>query len=503
MNWLKDEKFYLLVMLLLILLIGVRTPLDSDMWWHLRAGKATWQEKEVLLRDIFSYTRYGENWVNHSWLSQLVMYGLYALEKFPALSLWVGLTAMAAMYFLYLQTEGAIFIRIASVFLSAFISSVVWSPRPQLFSILMFALTGWVLFRYRHGERNSLIYLLPIFLLWSNLHGGYVLGVILILTQIAGLLINQLTADEHQVEQGWQDLKRLSAWLAGCLLVVLINPNGINMWRIPFQTVGVETLQDYIAEWASPDFHQPVQQVFLILLFGLYSAAAFSRTRLDGRDLMSVAVFGISALVARRNFGPFALVAAPVLSRHMNDIYQDYRQILTRKYPRLKRFFKFQKQSEKRLSPILRTILNSGLVVGLLFGTGTKWLNVSRQHFMDRVIPQYFPAQAVSWIEKNHPQGRMFNSYNWGGYLIWRLSDTPVFVDGRTDLFGDPIIEDWLSVIQMEAGWEQVIDRWQIRWVLIEPDQPLAKILAYSGWDLIYQDETAVIYLRNSQDDER
>ncbi len=503
MNWLKDEKFYLLVMLLLILLIAVRTPLDSDMWWHLRAGQTTWQQKGVLQRDIFSYTRFGEDWVNHSWLSQLVMYGLYALGKFPALSLWVGLTAMVAMYVVYLQTEGAIFIRIASVFLSAFVSSVVWSPRPQLFSILMFALTGWVLFRYRQGQRNSLIYLLPIFLLWSNLHGGYVLGIILILTQIAGLLLNQLTAEEDQVEQGWQDLKRLSAWFAGCLLVVLINPNGISMWRIPFQTVGVETLQDYITEWASPDFHQPVQQVLLILLFGLYSAAAFSRRRLDGRDLMSVAVFGISALVARRNFGPFALTAAPVLSRHLDDIYREYRQILTLKSPGLRRFFEFQKQSEKSLPSLLRTILNSILVVLLLFGTATKWLKVSGQNFMDRVIPQYFPAQAASWIEENQPQGRMFNSYNWGGYLIWRLSHTPVFVDGRTDLFGDPVIKDWLSVVKVETEWEQVIEKWQINWVLIEPDQPLAEVLACSGWDRIYQDETAVIYLRNSPDVER
>ena len=503
MKWLKDEKFYLLVMLLLILLIAVRTPLDSDMWWHLRAGKTTWQQKGVLQRDIFSYTRYGEDWVNHSWLSQLVMYGLYALGKFPALSLWVGLTAMAAMYFLYLQTEGALFIRISSVFLSAFVSSVVWSPRPQLFSILMFALTGWVLFRYRQGQRNSLIYLLPIFLIWSNLHGGYVLGVILILTQIAGLLLNQLTAEEHQIMQGREDLKRLSAWFAGCLLVVLINPNGISMWRIPFQTVGVETLQDYIAEWASPDFHQPVQQVFLILLFGSYSAAAFSRRRLEGRDLISVAVFGISALVARRNFGPFALAAAPVLSRHLNDIYQDFRQIWTRKSYRLKRFFEFQQQSERSLPSLLRIILNSGVVFLLLIGTGIKWLNVSGQHFMERVTPQYFPVQAVSWIEKNPPQGRMFNSYNWGGYLIWRLTDSPVFVAGRTDLFGEPVIEDWLSVIQVEAGWEQVIDKWQINWVLIEPDQPLAEVLACSGWDRIYQDGTAAIYLRNSQNDER
>jgi hypothetical protein len=90
----------------------------------------------------------------------------------------------------------------------------------------------------------------------------------------------------------------------------------------------------------------------------------------------------------------------------------------------------------------------------------------------------------------------MFNSYNWGGYLMWTLRDYPVFVDGRTDLYSDEIINQWLQVVNAKNGWQTVLDKWDINLILIEPTWPIVKVLPNAGWKIFYQDNTAVLFGR-------
>jgi hypothetical protein len=106
------------------------------------------------------------------------------------------------------------------------------------------------------------------------------------------------------------------------------------------------------------------------------------------------------------------------------------------------------------------------------------------------------PVEAVAFLQENQPEGRLFNSYNWGGYLIWALPEYPVFVDGRTDLYGDEIILDWLAIVQAQSGWEDQLEQWGADLVLIEPDWALARVLPYAGWAPLYEDEHSVLYRR-------
>jgi hypothetical protein len=112
-----------------------------------------------------------------------------------------------------------------------------------------------------------------------------------------------------------------------------------------------------------------------------------------------------------------------------------------------------------------------------------------------REIKKTMPVEAVNIIKLNKPSGQLFNSYNWGGYLIWALPEYPVFIDGRTDLYNDEIISQWLQVVQAEDGWQQVLDRWGVGSILIEPDRPVVKQLLTKGWKQIYGDDVAVVYI--------
>ncbi len=108
-----------------------------------------------------------------------------------------------------------------------------------------------------------------------------------------------------------------------------------------------------------------------------------------------------------------------------------------------------------------------------------------------------FPYAAMTWIGENLPEGRMMNSYNWGGYFEWKLRDYPVFLDSRADLFGDEIIGQWLDVMNAREDWLEILDHWRINFVVIEPGWHVVDMLPYHGWEELYRDEQSVIFGRS------
>jgi hypothetical protein len=113
---------------------------------------------------------------------------------------------------------------------------------------------------------------------------------------------------------------------------------------------------------------------------------------------------------------------------------------------------------------------------------------------------QSLPAKAVQFMQQNSPPGPLFNSYNWGGYLIFKLwPDYPVYIDGRTDLYDDAFLRRYLNVATGGEGWRQSLDEDGINLVLIESDSTLAKFLAgSSAWTKIYQDNLATVFVRKT-----
>lgn len=496
----QSNRLVLVLIFVLVFLMAARTPLDTDLWWHLRAGETTLQTGQPMLTDTLSFSRTGSNWINHSWLTEVGMALVFRAGSYLGLSLVVALLAAISMVILYYQMSGPALLRAFIILLATMVAAVVWSPRPQILSLVLLAICGLILDAYRRKGVNRLWSLPPIFVLWSNLHGGYPLGLMLIGAVMAGEIIDALfeTPDNRPIH--WRRLKMLLPVLFGCVLAVIVNPNGLSMWKIPFQTVGVGILQDAIPEWASPDFHDLIQQPFLWLLLLVIAGFASTRRRVDGADWMLVVLFGAGGLMARRNFGPFAIVAAPILSRYLWESItalrsahiQQRRPISDRKYNR-------------PISPGVQIGINLFLVgfIGLI--AVVKLFVVSQPQFVHAYEQNVFPVNAVNWLKEtareNGPMpGNLYNAYAWGGYLTWAYPEKPVFVDGRTDLYGDEIIGEWLAVIQGDEGWQEILDRWGIGLVLVEPDRPVVSQLAADGWSLVYQDSEAVIYQKDPRE---
>ena len=482
------KRFLFLLTLVFVLAMAARTPVDSDLFWHLRAGERTLADGRPLTVDVFSHTRTGARWVNHSWLGQVTLYLAWRAGGWLGLSLWMAALAAAGMGFIYCSMEAADWLRPFVLLMAAAVAAPVWTPRPQLLSLTLFAVLYWYLLAWRNNPARPLWPLAPFFAVWGNLHGGYPLGLLLIGAHLAGALADFLLGRDMLP---WPRWRALFLWGALGGAFAALNPNGWRMWLIPFQTVGMGVLQEFISEWASPDFHQLAQQPFIWMLLAVLLALAFSRRRAAGFEAVSVALFAWMGLTARRNFGPFALAAAPVLARHLEDVL---RQVWERLPERTRRALRAQSGFLNAAPTRGEAAFRLGVVALLLGAALLKGYAVTRPPFVESVLRARFPVDAVAWMRENRPAGTLFNEYNWGGYLLWALPEYPVAVDGRTDLYGDAVLRRYLDAYAAAPGWQAVLKAWRVRLALLAPEAPLGAALRAAGWQAVYRDDVAVVW---------
>lgn len=488
------DRLLLVVVFILIFAMAARTPLDTDMWWHLSAGDEMLRSGRILLTDVFSFTRAGASWTNPYWLGQVGMALLYRWQGALALSGAVAVIAVLSMILVSLQCQGPGLLKAAGLLLGSIVASVVWSPRPQVVSLALMALVGYLLYLYKWRGRDVLWALPLIFVLWSNNHGGYPLGLILIGLMLAGEILNYLLKIPSPAVLSSRKMIRLALWGAACGVAVLVNPNGLRMWWLPFQTVEMQVLQQFIPEWASPDFHSLIQQSLLWLLMACFAAIALSGRVVDGGDLLILLAFAGMALLARRNYGPFALVAIPIFTRYGAAALSSWQE----RAPQLGRLLARAGSLglESKQSAAIKKTVNLAIAGLLWFFALGKLYVVSHPVLVEHYIANGYPVQAVDWLTQNRPGERVLNEYNWGGYLQWGLRGFPVFVDGRTDLFNDEIVGQWITVVQAGEDWQEILDRYQVDLVMLQPDRPVLVVLPQAGWRRLYRDPQAVIYGR-------
>jgi hypothetical protein len=471
---------------LAIFTMAVRISIDSDTWWHLAAGKVIVETGEIIREDPFSLTRQGQSWNYPGWLAQIVLYGFYEWLGYQGLILLTALFVVMAFAFIWPLLQGPPLMRASTMLLAASVSAVYWSARPQIMSFALAGAFFLLLSKVRQGNRR-LAFLLPVLMaLWTNLHGGFAIGFIFIFSFLLG---EAMEAVDEVVRKG---VSFKAAWLQhrdsfllwtgsglACVVAVIFNPNGAQMLLYPFKTVSVGALQDFIQEWQSPNFHHLETQPFLWMILLLLASLAFSKKDVSWVSLILVIGFTYLSLVAARNIALFALVAAPFLCEHG--------------YAAIQPFIQHRKQGRQVPERIAR-LLNLIILALMLLAAGVKIMLPLNQESIQDAISEHNPVLAVGAIRDEELYGNLFNSYNWGGYVIWALyPDWLSFVDGRTDLFDDEILEDYITAWRADPGWQEILADWKIEVTLLERESPLAKVLVLSGWEIRYEDDDAVV----------
>ena len=466
----------LLVAMLFVLMfaLATRVPADTDTWWHLRSGQLILNTHAVPYTDPFSLTKAGQPWIDQSWLAQIVMWLMYQIAGNAGLALFVSILATIGMAFTYAASPGNRYLRAFLLILSASTAAVFWSARPQMFSFALSGAVLWIIYTWKRGEADRLWALPFIMALWVNLHSGFAIGLIFLGCAIGGELFNR---------QPWPRTRKLILVTAVSVAALLINPYTVQMLIYPFQTAGIGALEQYIQEWSSPNFHARETWPLLIMLFGTLAAVGFSKRGWDWTDLALTSVTAVLALVWERNFAVFAVAAVPTLCLHLQTI-------ISRLVP----------ASESSLPTQRRpSMLNTGILLVIIVAALFKVALVIAPGEIGQVQQEALPVRAAAWLNQNNPPGPMFNSYNWGGYLMFAAPQYPVFVDGRTDLYGSAVLDQW-RVAYSGGDWQPLFQQWGIRLVVIEQDNLLAAILRHDpNWQEAYTDKQASIFIKKPQ----
>jgi hypothetical protein len=480
-----------------IFTMAARISVDTDTWWHLRAGQWIVEHRAVPQVDPFSYTRLGEVWQYPGWLVEVPMYLIYQGLGPGGLNIWTALMVTLAFGLLWQTLHGGPFLRAFILVLATAVSGVYWAARPYLVTFVLAAAYLRILEDF-HWQRTAQsirrLWWLPVLMVvWANSHGGFAVGFILWGVYAFAEVVAWLREHSFFVSlKTFFDLKssiqnpQFTLFWAGLLMILAVccNPSGPVMLLYPFKTVSIGALQEYIAEWQSPNFHSLSVQPFIWLFLATFAAVGISRRRLALTDFLLVGGFAYMGLLAGRNVALFALAAPPVLARHLDPLVS----VLSRKTG-------YRSTALDSRQP--RYIRLNRLLVGLLLlAAVAKAALVYPASVNQAQFTKSLPVNAVEFIRSANPPGRLFNAYNWGAYLLWALPEYPVFLDGRTDLYNDEIINQWLQVVRGETGWEEVLERWQVRLILLEPKMPVISQLPGKGWKLLYMDDLAVVYGR-------
>lgn len=492
------ERFPALNALLLCIVFNFTLqPLtEPDFGWHLRTGldvlSGGWTLPSL---DPYSHTMSDWAWVEHAWLTDVIIGGIYSVWGGSGIIVLFGAVSAAA-WLLAAGTAscGTAFRQLACI-LSLWVALPYLGARTQLVTLLGLALLLLMVKRWQNGERWPRWCIPPLFLLWANLHGGFAAGLFLLgLILAATAAVRWLSARRLLLSSGvdetlftWSDL-RLLMFVMGCAFVVtFLNPYG---WRLHGEIVDslsnrfmLETLQ----EWQPLSIHGVAGRSYVIYLAGLGAAAALWYRRVEPVRWVIGGTFLLLSLRHMRNIPFFLLVSLPLCA-----------ELAAAGFDRLGRRLPVLFQRAK-----IRGLAGAVAAAAMLTWTGPEHL----QHVAQSGArpAEYFratsyPIEAVEWVRdhRNLVGQRLFNEYGHGGFLLWWLPGEKIFIDGRMPTWqrGDRrIFRDYVALTASDPPDLTVLAKYSVDWAIVRRESPLDRRLAQEAvWSRVYDDRKVSIY---------
>jgi hypothetical protein len=501
---LADFAFLTPIVFLFGRMEGVKTLLsDCDTGWHIRTGEWIIANGWVPLRDIFSFTKPGAPWFAWEWLSDVhfaklnALGGLQALVMFAILMLSVTFGAL----FLLVRRKSNPFVAIAVTMLAAAASSIHFLARPHLFTLLFLVLFYAALEQVREGRTRLLgvpiLAALPVVtILWTNLHGGFFVGALMILAFGGGEILRLVFSPNAAGRRpAW--LKARSYFLSGlaCLAASLINPYTYHLHVHMAQYLRDPWNSQHIVEFLSPTFHHPTAIFFEAMLAMAVAAAIWNLRQGRFTEALLVLVWAHGGLLAARNIPIFMIVAAPPVAAAIQQWLLRVPNLNVAAWLRTAAG-KFNRVAEEtgQTEAIARLHLVS--ILGVLLVAALVWAPHPPKKFRAEFDPKAYPAAALATL-RSDPAGRVFTHDEWGDYLIYRLypEHHKVFVDGRSDFYGDDFEEKYIDVLNVKYGWEKTLSGFGVDTILMPPSAPLSGALKESSrWRVVYDDGIALVF---------
>jgi len=456
---------------------GARLLGDPDTYWHIAAGRWIIEHRAIPHADIFSNSMAGAPWVPHEWLAEIIFAPAYDFLG------WNGpvlLTALCFAVALAILTR-ALLRHLEPIHALAGMATA-WAlvvphllARPHVLTLPILVFWFASLVEARSKNRAPPLWLAGLMILWANLHGGYVLGLV-----FAALFAGEALVMAPDKNARLLAVRQWAPFGLAAILASLLTPNGLEGLFFPWHLLQMKYALAVLSEWQSPNF-QEFQPLEAWLLLGLFASLSFGVKLPWTRVLMLLLLLHIS-LQHLRNIEVLGL-AAPLL------IAESVARQLRRA----------RGNAASALDAVFHSLSGRATPAGLacmafLFvALGA----VSLAHPIARESGGYTPEAAVKAAEDAHVTGPVMNEYAFGGYLIFE--GIAPFIDGRADMYGDDFLKTYIDATRGTGGdLSQLLDRYHTGWTLFAANTPAAALMAHMpGWRRIYADDTAVVDVRD------
>ena len=475
---------------------------DADTGWHIRTGEFILATHSVPHTDLFSYTRAGQPWYAWEWLYDALLAGIHHVAGLNGVVFFTALVialTYALLFRLLLRRSGNFAVAAGLTLLAASTAQIHMLARPHVVSWLFTLIWVDLLYRFEEGNHAALFWLPPLMLLWVNLHGGFIMG--LVLLAIFGCARIWQFVSKREAGAAWEILPLAIAFVV-CLATTFLTPYGYKLHIHIHEYLANGFLMDSINEFMSPNFHAIGTGYFEVFILLSVFAIAVAYDRLTATDLLVVLFSLHAALFAIRNVPLSAILISISTARLWAGIVSPDNARRTAP-PWLGELLEVMHDISGSMAAMERRLRGHGLAILLLIASTAIVLNGGRVHSAQMISAQFdekkFPTRAVEFIREKNIHDHLFNPDDWSGYLIYRLyPETKVFFDDRHDFYGEPFIREYLQASDATRKWRQPLDKYQVQWVLVPAASPLATVLKETkDWRLDFDDGKAVIYSRS------
>jgi hypothetical protein len=459
---------------------------DGDTAYHIRTGEVILQTLQVPTHDPYSLHSPPLPWTAHEWLSEVIMATLFRAFGLTGVVIFFAVLLSLTHWLLFQSLRlrfNDIFLCVVITLVATASSSIHWLARPHAFSLLFAVIWCHCLDQFQRTNRNALLYLPLLMVIWVNLHGGFMIGLLLLIVYLAGNVFYVLVSSRGRANNHTRKAKILFVVLLGSLGACLLNPFGIDILWFPIRVAADRFIADQVIEFLSPNFHEALP--FKYMLLATIGALALSRSALNLIEATLLLLLCYMALYSARHISIFAIVVAPILLKSLQDVLFQIPE----------RFLHFYRE---RIDNLIRIDRNVNGYLWPIVSTATIFVLAATGAINYRFSDKKFPVAAVDFLKSEAITGNMFNSDEFGDYIIFAAwPKYRVFMDGRSDMYGEKFGRDYLRAAHGLPGWNEVFEKYVISWVIFDTKSPLtAALQEHRDWQPIYSDAIATIFVR-------
>src|ERR1700730_7437646 len=464
---------------------------DGDTGIHIRIGDLILASHHVPATDPFSFSKPGETWFAHEWLTEAFSALLIRAGGLNALVLLTG--AILAVYntilLLDIVKRGAnSLVAIALVLAGTNAASIHFHTRPHVFTLLFLTLSAALIARDRRKATKWIWLLVPLTVLWANMHGGFV-----VLFAVLGIVIGGSIAEallDPDAAGTKSKMAARSSWLTfGCVIASLLNPQGVKLHLHIVELLQVSWYKTHINEYQSPSFTSEPMLFYMGLLFlGLMTVYSLLRQK-HIIEALWILFFAYWSLVSARNVPLFIIIALPWIALELTSLWREIAEASSRQ------------STVGVLDDIATQTSGRFRAFGLwtpLFLAGILWFTPQNRWPSD-FSKEMFPLTMLHRHADQLARGRVFTVDQWADYLIYEnYPRQRVFIDGRSDYYGEEIGKAYLAIQEARPKWRELLAQYSFDTIFCPPDLPLVALLKTSrDWRIVDQDAESILFAKN------